>query len=451
MAAPARRGAFEPAAMSNDLIAEIQARTFEGMRAATDPQSGLTADRWPTPSACSIAAVGFALTLWPIGVERGWMTRGEAAALTRRTLTTLAEAPQGSQGGGVSGWNGFFYHFIDMRTALRAGGCELSTIDTALLLAGALAAGRYFDGDAADEAAVRDLAGGLFRRVDWRWAQAASGRFWLGWTPEGGFIPHEWRGYNEAMILYILALGAGDRAVEPGAWTAWCADYGRSWRRDPEPHLGFGPMFGHQYSHLWIDFRGIRDDFMRRRGLDYFENSRRAVAAQQAYAAANAGQWRGYAEGLWGLTACDGPGIFNHIVDGRLRSFRAYSARGADDFDDGTLAPTAVAASLPFAPEAVTATLERMTAVHGAAIYGPQGFQDAFNPTVGEPIRSAFGDIRGAAGWVGRDMLGIDQGPIVAMIENHRSGLVWRLMRDEPVIRHGLVRAGFAGGWLAGA
>lgn len=430
-----------------DLIAQIQARTFAGLVSATDRTSGLTADRWPTPSACSIAAVGFAFTCWVAGASRGWLTREIAADMTARALRTLETAPQGDAAQGVSGTRGWFYHFLNMDTGLRASDCELSTIDTALLLAGALTAARYFDGRVPLEVEIRERTGRLMAQVDWAFALRPSGRFALGWKPESGFIPYEWGGYNEAMLLYVLALGAENSPVPPTAWEAWCASYPRSWTNEPVPHLAFGPMFGHQYSHLWIDFRGIQDRFMREAGIDYFENSRRAVLTQQAYARDNPGRWNGYGVDAWGLTACDGPGHFTRLRGFSLKTFKAYSARGAYDFDDGTLAPTAVAASLPFVPEEVTPALRRMIEDHGPAIYGPHGFQDAFNPSV-DRAPPEFGEVKPMTGWVGKDMLGIDQGPIVAMIENHRSGLIWRLMREEPVIRRGLERAGFQGGWL---
>ena len=445
MAAALRRGESE--VTDEDLIAQIQARTFAGLVSATDRTSGLTADRWPTPSACSIAAVGFALTCWVAGASRGWMPRINAADLTARALRTLETAPQGDAADGVSGTRGWFYHFLNMQTGLRAGACELSTIDTALLMAGALTAARYFDGQDPAEVEIRERTQRMMARIDWAFALRPSGRFALGWSPEGGFIPYEWGGYNEAMLLYVLALGAENSPVPEAAWEAWCASYPKSWTTAPAPHLAFGPMFGHQYSQLWIDFRGVQDRFMREAGLDYFENSRRAVLAQQVYARDNPGRWNGYGEDAWGLTACDGPGTFTRLRGFSLKSFRAYSARGAWDFDDGTLAPTAVAASLPFAPEAVTPALRRMIEDHGPAIYGPHGFQDAFNPSVVKAPPD-HGEVKPMTGWVSRDMLGIDQGPIVAMIENHRSGLIWRLMREEPVIRRGLERAGFQGGWL---
>jgi hypothetical protein len=300
-------------------------------------------------------------------------------------------------------------------------------------MAGVLLAGRYFDGPDAVEGEIRRLSGEVFDAVDWPWAQHRSGRFHLGWSPEAGFFDHHWRGYNEAMLLYLLALGSQTHPASAKAWRAWTGDYWRSWRLWPSLHLSFGPMFGHQYSHVWIDFRGIQDAPMRRRGLDYFENSRRAVKAQQAYAIRNPGGWAGYGEQGWGLTACDGPGPRVAQIAGRRRRFAGYQARGPGLFDDGTLAPTAVAASLPFAPDLVEATLAAMIQSGGDRLYGPEGFRDAFNPTLG---------------WVADDQIGIDQGPIVAMIENHRTALIWRLMRDEPVVRRGLVRAGFSGGWL---
>lgn len=378
------------------------------------------------------------------------MSRAEAASLARTTLTTLTQAPQGEARDGVAGAHGWFYHFLNMKKADRAGLCELSTIDTALLAAGALFVARYFDGPSADETAVRDLGRGLYEGVDWSWMKDGEGRFHLHWKPEDGFSRWHWQGYNESMILLILALGAADGRTTPRDYWTWSLGYPKSWRWSPAPHLGFGPMFGHQYSHVWIDYRGILDAFMRERGFDYFENSRRAVLAQHAYARANPGKWSGYGEALWGLTACDGPGDFSQgSIFGGIRKFRAYSARGEGDFDDGTLAPTAVAASLPFAPELVTPTLQRMISQFGEDLYRPQGFQDAFNPTVTGGAPPQYGEIRPRTGWVSKDMLGIDQGPIVLMIENHRTGMIWNLMRQEPVIRRGLQRAGFTGGWLA--
>jgi hypothetical protein len=215
-------------------------------------------------------------------------------------------------------------------------------------------------------------------------------------------------------------------------------------------HVNFAPLFGHQYSHVWIDFRGLLDDSMAEKGLDYFENSRRATLAQRAYAIANPGGWKGYGPDVWGLTACDGPDV-KAIVNGREVTFWGYSARGAaggEERDDGTLAPTAALGSLPFAPEIVVPAVAEMQRRYGAHLYSTYGFLDAFNPSVpdGAPVKA--GRVVAGAGWFDTDYLGIDQGPILAMIENHRNGFVWRVMRGNPHVQRGLFRAGFRGGWL---
>ena len=213
-------------------------------------------------------------------------------------------------------------------------------------------------------------------------------------------------------------------------------------------HVAFPPMFGHQYSHVWVDFRGIRDKFGRRRDLDYFENSRRATHAQRNYAIANPGGWTGYGANVWGLTACDGPADFKQTIGGRTREFFSYSARGPGDRDDGTLAPTAAAGSVAFAPDIVEPALRTMHTRYGSAIYGKYGFFDSFNPTLTDPTNVKFGRIAPGVGWVDTDYLGIDQGPIVAMLENRDSGLIWATMRRNPHVRRGLRLAGFGGGWL---
>jgi hypothetical protein len=217
--------------------------------------------------------------------------------------------------------------------------------------------------------------------------------------------------------------------------------------------VNFAPLFGHQYSHVWIDFRGIRDEYMRARGIDYFENSRRATLAQHAYAKANPMGWKDYGADIWGLTASDGPADTTVTVDGQERRFRRYWARGAalnDIRDDGTIAPTAAGGSVPFAPEITIPALRAMRARYGDALFTEYGFRDAFNPTVPVGLRVLRGHIVPGVGWFDGDYLGIDQGPILIMIENHRSGLIWELMKRSPPIVRGLCRAGFRGGWLEG-
>jgi hypothetical protein len=448
--APSGQGA-KPSPEDAALLDDLARRTFDFFWKTTDPKTGLVPDRYPTPAFSSIAAVGFGLTAYPIGVERGYVTRAAARDRTLATLRFFRDAPQGDAARGVTGYKGFYYHFLDMKTGHRFGEIELSSVDTALLLAGVLFAREYFDGADPAEAELRGIADGMLARADWRWMQARSPAISMGWRPEAGFIEYDWIGYNEAMIVILLALGSPSPSlgVLPPAWDKWTSSYDRTWGTSHgQTHLAFGPLFGHQYSHVWVDFRGIRDRYMRGKGIDYFENSRRATLAQQAYARANPAGWKDYGEHVWGLTACDGPGDLSLEVGGKPRTFRGYSARGPDAFDDGTLAPTAMVSSLPFAPEIVLPGIRELRRRYGAQIYREYGFLDAFNPSFPEGPRPAVGTVVPGAGWVDVDYLGIDQGPIVAMIENHRSDLVWRVMRRSAYLRRALARAGFTGGWL---
>jgi hypothetical protein len=259
---------------------------------------------------------------------------------------------------------------------------------------------------------------------------------------------------NEAMLLYVLALGSPTHPVVPEAWSAWASTYQWGTYYGQE-HVGFAPLFGHQYSQLFIDFRGIFDPYMRAKGIDYFENARRATLAQRAYAAHNPGGWAGYSADVWGLTASDGPVDADYVIGGRSRHFMTYAARGADFTevrDDGTLAPTAAGGSIPFAPEITIPALREMRRRYGDLLFQEYGFIDAFNPTLTDStLRVQTGRIVPGVGWFDVDYLGIDQGPILLQAENHRSGLIWRLMRKSPYIVRGLKRAGFTGGWLDAA
>jgi hypothetical protein len=341
-----------------------------------------------------------------------------------------------------------------MASGLRFRQTELSSIDTTLLLGGVLFAGQWFDRP--EEAEIRDLAAKIYARCDWRWFQQhdAQKRVSMGWHPESGFIERPWFGYTEAQILYILALGAPDHYLDRDAYDGWCSTYPESWRGSGETrHLAFGPHFAHQFTQCWVDMRGIRDAEMRNAGFDYFENSRRATYWQRDYAIRNPGKWVGYSRDIWGLSACDGPGGIQAMVGGRQRQFTGYAARGPiglpDELDDGTIAPYASVASLPFAPEIVEPAARALHARYGSAIYHQYGFLDAFNPSFTfADLPHDHGSITSTAGWVDSDYIGIDQGPIVAMIENHRSGMIWEAMRSHPAIRRGLQRAGFTGGWL---
>ncbi len=425
-----------------DLVDDLQHRTFLFFWETTNAKNGLVPDRWPTPSFSSIAAVGFGLTACGIGAERGWVTREDAA---QRVLTTLKFFKNG-----VEGYKGFFYHFVDMQTGKRFKDVELSTIDTTLFLAGALFCQSYFDRDNPTEKEIRDTTEELYRAAEWTFFHERHPLVSMGWTPENGLHDYDYTGYNEAMILYVLAIGSPTYPISPKAWNAYTASYKWAKFYDQE-HVNFAPLFGHQYSHVWIDFRGIQDHYMRGKGIDYFENSRRATYAQRAYAIDNPMKWRGYGENVWGLTACDGPVDAKLTINGVERELHTYAARGAaagEIRDDGTIAPTAAASAIAFAPEIAVPAIEAMHRTWGTHLYQKYGFLDSFNPTLSFDTKVQMGHIVKDVGWFDHDYLGIDQGPLVAMIENHRSGLVWNVMKKNEHIRRGLRRAGFTGGWL---
>jgi hypothetical protein len=438
-----------------NIIEDLAHRTFRYFWETTSAKNGLAPDRWPSPSVCSIAAVGFALTAYCIGVERNYVSREEARERTLVTLRFLRDLPQGPRPKGMAGYRGFFYHFVAMDTGLRDGDCELSTVDTALVLCGALHAQAFFDGDHADEVRIRRLVDELTTRVDWRWAQTRPPTISLGWKPESGFLPYDWRGYNEAAVVYLLALGHPTRPVDPSAWTAWTKDFRANWSTfHGQQGLSFPPLFGHQYSNVWVDFRDLRDAFSRRHNIDYAENSRRAAHAQRAYAMLNPKGWRGYDADTWGFTACDGPADMIAPYRGQPRRFYSYHARGAGggrvaSVDDGTIAPTAAASSIGFAPDIAIPAINSMVRRYGAHIYGKYGFVDSFNPSFTfEKAKLTFGKVVPGVGWVATDYLGIDQGPILAMIANFTNGSVWQTMTKSVQLRRGLQRAGFTGGWL---
>lgn len=431
---------------------DLARRTFSWFWDLADPRTGLVPDRWPTPSFASIAAVGFGLTAYPYGVEKGWISRSAARDRTHVTLDFFANAPMGDSASGVAGHHGFFYHFLNMEDGTRFGTTELSSIDTALLLGGILFAAQFFDGDHDDEKQIRALASKIVDRVEWDWMFGAGPFVSMGWHPESGFIPHQWSSYDESMLLYILAIGNPHHGIDPAIWGRLTAKFDASWGMHwGEEHLHFPPLFGHQYSHIWLDFRGIRDAYMRGRGIDYFENSRRATYAQRNYASANPGGWDGYGGDIWGLTACDGPGDFKLALNGRERQLFSYTARGPGQRDDGTLAPTAAGGCIAFAPEIVRPALAAMHDRYGRAIYGQYGFLDCFNPTLANArgLKLQHGRIEPGLCWVDGDYLGIDQGPILTMIANAEDDFVWRYMRQSSTIREGLTKAGFAGGWLS--
>lgn len=437
---PKLHGRYQTAQTSQESVLEpLQRDTFQYFLRESNPRNGLVADNTQPGAPASIMAVGLALTAYPIGVERGYLTRTEAIQRTLATLRFFWHSPHHA-GPDAVGYRGFYYHFLDMETGRRVWQSELSTIDTTFLLAGALAAAAYFDGDSADERTIRELADALYRRADWQWMQNGDLLVSHGWRPERGFIPYRWAGYSEALLLYVLGLGSPSHPLPAASYDAWLADY--TWRRIyGYAYVHAGPLFIHQMSHVWIDFRAIQDRFMRQKGIDYFENSRRATYVQQAYAIHNPHNFKGYGERGWGITASAGPGSATCQVDGVERHFYGYLARGVvDSPDDGTLSPWASIALLPFAPELVLPTIRALDK-HYPRVTSKYGFKCSFNATF--PNTSSPD-----SGWISAGYYGLNQGPIVLMIENYRTEMLWQLMRTCPYIRTGLRRAGFAGGWL---
>lgn len=435
------------------LFSDIERRTFQFFWDTTNEVNGLSPDRFPSRPFASIASVGFALTAYPIGIENGWVSRNQAIDRTLTTLKFFRDAPMGPQKTGRAGYKGFYYHFLDMQQGNRYDSwVELSSVDTALLMMGVLFTQSYYDGEDPREKEIRQIADTLYKRVDWRWLQQRAPLISMGWFPESGFINHDWMGYNEAMMLYILALGSPTHGVDPDAWTSWTRTYNNDWGvYQGQEYLSFGPLFGHQYSHVWIDFRDIQDQYMRERGIDYFLNSRRATLAQRDYAIDNPMKWKEYGENVWGLTASDGPQNTSQEYRGEQRQFRHYSSRGAglrENFDDGTIVPSAAISSIVFAPEVVIPATEEMHKRYGDFLYSSYGFLDSFNPSFNYDIPLKTGRMVPDRGWVASDYIAIDQGPILAMIANYQNEFVWNVMKKNPYIRAGLERAGFTGGWL---
>jgi hypothetical protein len=428
----------------------LERRTFFWFWDLSDARTGLTPDRAPTHSFASISATGFALTAYPIGVERKWIGRPAARARVLATLRFFWTARQDTAAQGSTGYRGFFYHFLDPASGTRFEKVELSTIDTALLLAGVLFCQSYFDRAEAEEAEIRALADSIYARADWSWAQVRPPMVSHGWDPERGFLPYDWRGYNESMLVPLLAIASPTHPLSPATWSNWAS--GCTWGRfEGYEHVGFAPLFGHQYPMVWLDLRGVRDSLMSAHGIDWFENSRRATLAQHTYAVENPSRFRGYGTRLWGLSACDGPLDQTLTIAGKAIEFHTYAARGASytrTEDDGTVTPTAAGGSIAFAPEVAIPTLIAMRQDWGRYAWNRYGFVDALNPTLTLDVSVHHGRVVKDVGWFDVDQLGIDQGPILAMIENYRTGLVWRVMRRNPHIVRGLTRAGFRGGWL---
>jgi len=430
--------AESPAQSDDELLDRFQRAAFGYFLEQFNPENGLVADTSRAGAPASIAVVGFALSCYAVGVERGWMTRADAVARTLVILRFFWDCSQDGQAD-ATGYKGFYYHFLDMKTGKRVWQSEVSLIDTTLLLAGVLTASVYFNGNTPSENEIRECADAIYRRIDWQWACGGAATARQGWKPESGFLHYGWDGYDEAIILYVLGLASPTHPLPEDSYIGWTATY--QWENiyDYE-FLYAGPLFIHHFSQAWIDFAGIRDRFMCEKNSDYFENSRRATYVQREYGRRNPYGFEGYGKDCWGITANDGLGSRTQKIDGRERRFLGYAARGVPyGPDDGTIGPCATLSSLPFAPELALSALRHFCACYPEMIRESR-LPSGFNPTLPGG---------GPSGWVSEGYFGLDQGILILMIENYRSGLIWNLMRRCPYIGNGLRRAGFTGGWLS--
>lgn len=397
---PARLSARDEA-----FLEDLSHRAFRYFQEHADPNTGLVLDRAQTSGAAhdashpshniaSSAATGFGLTALCIAGERGWISRAEARERVLRTLRFFALR--------ASQEHGWFLHWMDGPTGERRWQSEYSSIDTALLLGGVLTARQYFRTDAE----IRRLATLIYERVDFKWMLAGHPTLLShGWKPETGFLKPRWDTYSEHLMLDLLAIGSPTHAVSPRTW--------RAWERKPISYAGYtyltgGPLFTHQYSHAWVDFRGQRES--RPPYTDYFANSVAATRAHREFCLRLANEFPGYSENVWGISASDS-----------AKGYVAWGGPPRDPAIDGTVVPYAAAGSLMFTPDISLAALRVMREKFGERIYGHYGFTDAFNPNTN---------------WIGPDVIGIDLGITLLSAENLRSGNVWRwFMRNLEIPR----------------
>lgn len=405
-------------AADEDFLEDLQRRCFRYFQEKTDPDTGLTLDRAQSTGApytldqrptANISVTGFGLAAFCIAAERGWITRNEAAGKVRTALRFLARrAPH------ERGW---FYHWIHMHQGTRAAAfstrgelSEISTVDSALLMAGVLTARRYF----ASDKEITDLAEEIYRRVDFPWMlESKTPAFCHGWTPEKGFITYLWSNYSEASILYLLAIGSPTHPVPAASWYAWT--------RNPNVYdsyrfIGTAPLFIHQYSHAFVDFRGWRDN--KGSGVDWFANSVTATRAHRQFCIDLHKSFPSYTPDIWGITC-------SMSVDGYLD----WGGPPLDSRIDGTVVPAAAGGSLMFAPDVCIRALRAMRDGFGEKIYGRYGFTDAFNPT---------------NGWVSPNVIGLNLGIALLSAENLRSGKLWDWFMANPEPRLAMDLAGFS-------
>ncbi len=431
----------DPQGSDLDMLEKLQRETFDYFLTEINPVTGLVADKTEPGFPSSIAVTGMAITAYVVGVEKKLLSRKNAIERILKILRFFYDSQQGKQAN-ATGYKGFYYHFLKMNNGEREWNCELSTIDTSLFIAGALCAATYFKNKNREETEIRELSDKLYRRIDWQWALNNGETICQEWKPRSGFVPYRWdENYSEAMIMYMLALGSPTFPIKPAGYKKWTNTF-KLTEVYHTSYLYAGPLFIHQFSHMWIDFRGIHDEFNKKTGIDYFENSRRATYVHRQYAIENKLEFKNYGEYCWGLTASDGPGKKKLKIDGKQRVFYNYIARGAPfGPDDGTVSPWAVVASLPFAPEIVIETIRHAIEKLNLKQHRLYGFDASFNPTFPEKTANSNG-------WVSQWKFGLNQGPIVIMIENHHTELIWNIMKKCTYITEGLQKAGFSNGWL---
>jgi len=403
-------------AAGDEFLEDLCHRAFRYFLEQADPHTGLVFDRTradgsrvpgASRNAASIAATGFGLTALAIGAARGWIERARAVERVRATLRFFARDATHERG--------WFFHFLDAETGRRVWQCEVSSIDTALLLAGALAARQ-----ALDDAEISQLVRSIWERLDFGWMRNGDPLLLShGWKPESGFLPGRWDRYSELPILYMLGIGSPGHPMPPQSWYAWKRPrvryYGFS-------YVGDAPLFTHQYPQAWLDLRGLRDGPQSQ--IDYFANSVKATRAHRAFCLGLARQFpKSYSKNVWGITASDS-------VKGYVGWGGPPADAAIDPAIDGTVVPCAPGGSLMFAPDICLPAMRSMRERFGETVYGRYGFCDAFNPTTG---------------WIGPDVLGIDAGITLLSAENLRGGGVWQWFMRNPEIRNALKLAGFHG------
>ncbi|HTV60869.1 MAG TPA: glucoamylase family protein [Verrucomicrobiae bacterium] len=384
------------------LLEDLEHRNFQFFWEQANPESGLVKDRCNVTiqdksTLCSIAALGFGLTALCIGAKRGYVSHLEARGRALNTLRFLWRK--------LPNHRGFFYHWANFDTGERTWDSEVSSIDTGILLCGVLTCRTFFE-----HSEISELARLIFDRVEWTWLSEDTRLLSHGWTPDTGFLPYRWDNYSEMMMIYLLGLGSATHPLPPDVWDAWKRTI---FEYDGIRYIGsFAPLFVHQYSQAWFDFRDKHDAY-----ADYFKNSIIATEVHKRFCLDLAGEFPDYSEDLWGITASDSR-------DGYV----VWGGPPATGPIDGTVVPCAAGGSLPFLPQETVRVLHTVRNKYGNRAWCKYGFVDAFNPLTN---------------WYDTDVVGIDTGITILMAENARTGFVWDTFMKNPEAVRGMQRAGF--------